>query len=100
MVQGIGQCEELAAGVLQGPLAIEREFPFHPHVTIAHHLHESRLEQAFVELERFEAAFDVDEMWMYLHDAVSGLAADEGVRLRVRRDARAAQPDGVNIRTS
>ena len=72
VVQGIGQCEELAAGVLQGPLAIEREFPFHPHVTIAHHLHESRLEQAFVELERFEAAFDVDEMWMYLHDAVSG----------------------------
>jgi len=72
VVQGIGQCEELAAGVIAGPLAIAREFPFHPHVTIAHHLHESKLEQAFVELERFEAAFDVDEMWMYLHDAVSG----------------------------
>jgi 2'-5' RNA ligase len=72
MVEGIGQCEELAAEVLDGPLAIDREFPFHPHVTIAHHLPESRLEQAFVELERFEAAFDVAEMWMYLHDSVSG----------------------------
>jgi 2'-5' RNA ligase len=72
VVEGIGQCEQLAAEVLAGPLAIDREFPFHPHVTIAHHLPESRLERAFVELERFEAAFDVDEMWMYLHDSVSG----------------------------
>ena len=72
VVEGISQCEQLAAGVRQGPLVIERTFPYHPHVTIAHHLPESRLEQAFVELEHFEAAFDVDEMWMYLHDAVSG----------------------------
>jgi 2'-5' RNA ligase len=72
VVQGISQCERLAAGVLRGPLAIDREFPFHPHVTIAHHLPESSLEQAFVELERFDAAFDVNEMWMYLHDETSG----------------------------
>jgi 2'-5' RNA ligase len=72
VVQGISQCEMLAAAVLQGPLAIERAFPFHPHVTIAHHLPEPKLEQAFVEFERFDAAFDAQEMWMYLHDAVSG----------------------------
>jgi 2'-5' RNA ligase len=72
VVQGISQCEVLAHEVLRGPLAIDRAFPFHPHVTIAHHLPEGSLEQAFVELERFEAAFDVNEMWMYLHDAVSG----------------------------
>ena len=72
VVQGISACEMLAAAVLQGPLAIERAFPFHPHVTIAHHLPEAKLEQAFVEFERFDAAFDVTEMWMYLHDDVSG----------------------------
>ena len=72
VVQGISQCEMLAAEVLRGPLAIERAFPFHPHVTIAHHLPESALEKAFVELERFEATFDVHEMWMYLHDATTG----------------------------
>jgi 2'-5' RNA ligase len=72
VVQGISQCEVLAAEVLKGPLAIDRAFPFHPHVTIAHDLPESKLEQAFVEFERFDAAFDVGEMWMYLHDAVSG----------------------------
>jgi 2'-5' RNA ligase len=72
VVQGISACEVLAAQVLRGPLAIERAFPFHPHVTVAHHLPEPQLEQAFVELERFEAAFDVHEMWMYLHHEVSG----------------------------
>jgi 2'-5' RNA ligase len=72
VVQGISACEVLAAEVLRGPLAIERAFPFHPHVTVAHHLPEAKLEQAFVELERFNAAFDVGKMWMYLHDAVSG----------------------------
>ena len=72
VVEGISQCEQLAARVLRGPLAIERRFPFHPHVTIAHDLPEASLEQAFVELERFDAAFDVREMWMYLHDPVSG----------------------------
>jgi 2'-5' RNA ligase len=72
VVQGISQCEVLAAEVLQGPLAIERAFPYHPHVTIAHHQPESKLEQAFVEFERFDAEFDVNEMWLYLHDAASG----------------------------
>jgi 2'-5' RNA ligase len=72
VVQGISQCEELAAEVLQGPLEIDRAFPFHPHVTIAHHLPEPTLERAFVELERFDAAFDAYEMWMYRHDARVG----------------------------
>ncbi len=72
VVEGISQCEQLAAEVGRGPLAIERSFPYHPHVTVAHHLSEARLEQAFVELERYDAAFDVREMWMYLHEAETG----------------------------
>jgi 2'-5' RNA ligase len=83
VVQGISQCEVLAADVLRGPLAIERAFPFHPHVTIAHHLPEASLEQAFVELEGFEAAFDVNEMWMYRHDATSGWQPDRAFAFRV-----------------
>ncbi len=72
VVEGISACEQLAAGVRQGPLVIERTFPYHPHVTIAHHLPEAQLERAFTELERYDAAFEVHEMWMYLHDDVSG----------------------------
>ncbi len=72
VVEGISHCEQLAAGVRQGPLVIERRFPYHPHVTIAHDVREARLERAFTELEGYDAAFDVHEMWMYLHDDVSG----------------------------
>jgi len=72
VVEGISQCEQLAAGVRQGPLVIDRQFPYHPHVTVAHHLPEDHLERAFNDLEDFDAAFDVSEMWMYLHDEVSG----------------------------
>ena len=72
VVEGISQCEQLAADVRQGPLVIERVFPYHPHVTVAHHLPEERLERAFTDLEDFDAAFDVSELWMYLHDDVSG----------------------------
>jgi 2'-5' RNA ligase len=72
VVEGISQCEQLAAGVRQGPLVIERLFPYHPHVTVAHHLSDEQLEQAFTDLKDFDAAFDVEQMWMYLHDDASG----------------------------
>ncbi|MEO7352251.1 MAG: 2'-5' RNA ligase family protein [Marmoricola sp.] len=72
VVEGISQCEQLAAWVRQGPLVIERVFPYHPHVTVAHHLPENQLERAFTDLEQFDAAFDVSELWMYHHDDASG----------------------------
>jgi len=72
VVEGISQCEQLAVGVGQGPLVIERAFPYHPHVTVAHHLSDEQLELAFTDLEDFDAAFDVEQMWMYLHDDASG----------------------------
>jgi 2'-5' RNA ligase len=72
VVEGISQCEQLAAEVRQGPLAIEREFPFHPHVTVAHHLPDKQLDRAFQELQDFDAAFRVHELWMYCHDDENG----------------------------
>jgi len=72
VVEGISQCEQLAAEVRRGPLAIEREFPYHPHVTVAHHLPDGQLDRAFSDLEAFDAVFGVDEMWLYLHDEASG----------------------------
>lgn len=72
VVEGISRCEQLAARVRRRPLAVELKFPYHPHVTVAQHLPEEQLERAFLDLEDFDAAFGVDEMWMYLHDATSG----------------------------
>src|SRR4249919_2966579 len=72
VVEGISQCEQLVAEMGRGPLAIERSFPYHPHVTVAHHLSEARLEQAFVEREHCDAAFDVGGMGRHLHEAETG----------------------------
>jgi 2'-5' RNA ligase len=81
VVEGISQCEQLAAGIRKGPLVIERQFPYHPHVTVAHHLPEERLEEAFNDLDDFDAAFDVSELWMYLHDDALGWQPARAFRL-------------------
>lgn len=72
LVEGISQCEQLAADVLSGPVRLERDFPFHPHVTVAHHLDEAGLDRAFEELAGYEAEFAVQGMWMYNHDPAVG----------------------------
>lgn len=72
VVEGISQCEQLAADCRGGPLDVELQFPYHPHVTVAHHLPDIRLDQAFEELATFECRFDVEEFHLYLHDAEIG----------------------------
>jgi 2'-5' RNA ligase len=72
LVEGISQCEELAAVVRRGPLAMELPFPFHPHVTIAHHLSDDQLDRAFEELADFECEFDVEDFGLYVHDVSQG----------------------------
>lgn len=72
VVEGISACEQLAAAVVSGPLTMDRDFPYHPHVTVAHHLDDQLLDRAFAELEDFDAAFEAEDMWMYRHDPCSG----------------------------
>lgn len=84
VVEGISQCEQLAADIRQGPLQVDRTFPYHPHVTVAHDLPESHMDKAFVELERFDATFTAEQMWMYLHDDVAGWQPDRAFPLGPR----------------
>jgi 2'-5' RNA ligase len=72
LAEGISQCEQLAAAVRRGPLAMDLAFPYHPHVTIAHHLSEAQLDQAFDELADFECEFDVADFKLYVHDVDLG----------------------------
>ena len=72
LVQGISQTERLAADVRSGPLDVDVEFPFHPHVTVAHHLTEAQMDQAFDELAEFECSFEVTSFHLYVHDAAEG----------------------------
>jgi 2'-5' RNA ligase len=72
VVQGISAFELLASAVRQGPLAVEPRFPYHPHVTVAHHLDESLLDRAFEELGSFDCRFTADHFSLYVHADGSG----------------------------
>ena len=72
VVEGISCCEVLASVVRRGPLAIDAQFPYHPHVTVAHHLDEPLLDRAFEELGGFDCRFTVDHFSMYVHESHAG----------------------------
>ena len=72
LVEGISQTEQLALAVRQGPLDVGLSFPYHPHVTIAHHLADELLDRAFGELAGFECEFEVAGFHLYVHDDAVG----------------------------
>jgi 2'-5' RNA ligase len=72
LVEGISQCEQLAVAVRRGPLDVELQYPYHPHVTIAHDLEDPILDRAFDELAGFECEFDVSDFHLYVHDEDAG----------------------------
>lgn len=67
LASGISGCEALEQRVRSGPLARELEFPYHPHVTVAHDLPDPTLDEAFRALEDFEATFTVTDFVLYVH---------------------------------
>ena len=72
LVEGISACEQLASRIRRGPLAVELAHPYHPHVTVAHHLPDDLLDRAFAELGDYECEFEVTEFHLYVHDDESG----------------------------
>ncbi len=70
----------VATAVLAGQLRLaigapRAEFPFHPHVTVAHHLDDPALDHADATLRDFHCEFEVEEFALYLHDDDRRLAA-------------------------
>lgn len=72
LAEGISQCEQLADVVREGPLALELDFPYHPHVTVAHHLPDDVLDRAFDDLAAFECRFEVTHFHLYVHHGDAG----------------------------
>lgn len=72
VVEGISGCERLAEAVLAGPLGIDLEFPYHPHVTVAHDVGDDLLDRAYAELADVDGSFEVDGFHLYLHDPEAG----------------------------
>jgi 2'-5' RNA ligase len=66
---GISECELLEQDVRSGPLACERRFPYHPHVTVAHDLAGPLLDAAYERLSGFDARFRVWGFTLFEHGA-------------------------------
>jgi 2'-5' RNA ligase len=75
LVEGISQTEELARACRSGPLALALDYPYHPHVTVAHHVDDDRLDRAFEEMADFDCAFPVTDFHLYVHDGDHGWRA-------------------------
>jgi 2'-5' RNA ligase len=67
VTEGISACEMLAHDARQGPLGQDLTFPYHPHVTVAHHLDEAALDEAYEALADYDCSFEVDSFWLYVH---------------------------------
>jgi 2'-5' RNA ligase len=63
--EGMRECRALEAAVRSGLLARELAFPYHPHVTVAHGLHESVLDRAYREFQDYRAEFTVSGFSLY-----------------------------------
>ncbi|CAN5136317.1 2'-5' RNA ligase family protein [soil metagenome] len=72
VAEGISACELLALSVRRGPLECDLEFPYHPHVTVAHHLEDALMDRAFEEMADFECHFGVGSFGLYVHHGDGG----------------------------
>ncbi len=72
LARGGTECDRLAAALRRGPLAVDLDFPYHPHVTVAHHLSDPDLDRAQRELADLDCEFDVREFHLYVHEVQSG----------------------------
>jgi len=68
LAEGGGACAQLQEQVRSGPVARELQFPYHPHVTVAHDVTEAELDRAFDELAHFVATFEVRGFHLYVKD--------------------------------
>ena len=67
VVEGAEECARLQQQVrdASGPVARELQFPYHPHVTVAHGIDEPSMDRAFEELADYEAAWPCTGFALY-----------------------------------
>jgi 2'-5' RNA ligase len=66
--EGRQECVDLEAGIRDGVLDRELQFPFHPHVTVAYQLEQERLDAAYLDLAGYDASFEVSGFTVYRQD--------------------------------
>ncbi|MFE5729765.1 2'-5' RNA ligase family protein [Streptomyces sp. NPDC056528] len=80
LAEGVASCDRLQQRIRDesGPLVRVLQFPYHPHVTVAHGISEEGMDRAFEELAGYEAAWTcrsfalyeqgADQVWRKLYD--------------------------------
>jgi len=69
VAEGISSCELLARDIRSGLLHRQLEFPYHPHVTIAHDVPPDMLDLAYAGLAEVDVRVDVDAFCAFSRDA-------------------------------
>jgi 2'-5' RNA ligase len=72
VARGLADCEMLESLIRTGPLDRELEFPYHPHVTVAHHVPDEALDAAYDGLADFVARFPIGSFQLFEHDHEQG----------------------------
>jgi 2'-5' RNA ligase len=67
IVEGAESCDDLQRLIRTGPLTRPLAFPYHPHVTVAHHLDDAALEHAERTLADYRAEFRCEGLGLYEH---------------------------------
>ncbi|MFJ5776789.1 2'-5' RNA ligase family protein [Streptomyces sp. NPDC093094] len=67
VVEGAEDCARLQSQVrdARGPVARDLQFPYHPHVTVAHGIDEAAMDRAFEELADYEATWSCTGFALY-----------------------------------
>ncbi|MFE2017029.1 2'-5' RNA ligase family protein [Streptomyces sp. NPDC059499] len=73
VVEGASACSWLQKRIREasGPLVRELQFPYHPHVTVAHGIAEDAMDRAYEELSTYEAAWTCGSFALYEQGADS-----------------------------
>ena len=66
---GGDSCTQIQAHVRSGPLSRDLDFPYAPHVTVAHHLPDLQLDAAATELATYDVTIEVTSFSHYRHGA-------------------------------
>ena len=69
VVLGDGECKRLESAIRRGPLDRPREYPYHPHVTVAHDVEPSALDEAHDGLSDFVARFRVTQFALFTRES-------------------------------
>ena len=68
IARGVADCELLEKAIRQGPLERDLDFPYHPHVTVAHDIDDRGLDDAYDGLAGFVARFPVERFGLFSRD--------------------------------